>query len=476
VESQGESGLYVALSHCWGKSKIPVTDTPNLPERKKGIQFQSLPKTFQDAIVVTRRLGYQYLWIDSLCIVQDSPSDWEREASLMGAYYGQAHLTLSATSADGDHVGFLNPRTPGVSASVELTLALPNSEIGRICIALEPPNAVAGAFYRNVEQSPINKRAWILQERALSRRILHFGKEQIFWECGSFALSEDGSSQSRSLGGLHRGFGANMWLMDGQPAWPTSDVGRIRRLVQFEWQKLIREYTKRSLTNPSDKLPAISGLARQIPAMFETEYCAGLWESGVRHDLDWVTSEPSEPLDMYRAPSWSWAAVDSPVSFTDERSLKKKTAIFEVERVNVHLLGEDRYGQVKSASLMLHSHLLYLNSTRRTFKFCNRDDDETDDPLEEATGGIQRPELEITDNAGRVVGWFAPDRNLPAPEVLPCLILYHCRDKEDGEHYSVIFLEPVDLGKSPQIFQRLGMGNIWDIDIEEGQRQSLVLV
>src|SRR5436305_14453620 len=78
VESQGESGLYVALSHCWGKSKIPVTDTPNLLERKKGIQFQSLPKTFQDAIVVTRRLGYQYLWIDSLCIVQDSHRDWER--------------------------------------------------------------------------------------------------------------------------------------------------------------------------------------------------------------------------------------------------------------------------------------------------------------------------------------------------------------------------------------------------------------
>lgn len=233
VESRGESGLYIVLSHCWGKSKTLVTDTSTLPERKSGIEFQLLPKTFQDAIVITRRLGYQYLWIDSLCIVQDSHSDWEREASLMGAYYGQAHLTISATSADGDHIGFLNARTPRVSASVELTLALPNSEIGRIYITLEPPNAVAGAFYRNVERSPTNKRAWILQERALSRRILHFGKEQIFWECGGFALSEDGSSHSQSLGGLQRGFGANLWLMDGRYGSPTSDVGHIGNLVRF---------------------------------------------------------------------------------------------------------------------------------------------------------------------------------------------------------------------------------------------------
>ena len=453
-----------------------MTDTSTLPERKNGIEFQSLPKTFQDAIVITRRLGYQYLWIDSLCIVQDSHSDWEREASSMGAYYGQAHLTISATSADGDHIGFLNARTPRVSASVELTLALPNSEIGRIYIALEPPNAVAGAFYRNIERSPTNKRAWILQERALSRRILHFGKEQIFWECGSFALSEDGSSHSQSLGGLQRGFGANLWLMDGRYGSPTSDVGHIRNLVRFEWQKLVREYTKRGLTKPSDKLPAISGLARQAPAIFNTKYCAGLWESGVRHDLDWVVSGPSEPLDTYRAPSWSWAAVDSPVSFTDERSLHKKTPIFEVENIDVELLGEDEYGQVKSASLTLHSHLLSLNSTQRAFKFRDRDEDETGATLEGLTRGIQKSELEVTDKAGKVVGWFMPDRTLPAPEVLPCLILYHCRDKYDEEYYSVIFLEPVKFESSPQIFRRFGKGSVWDVDIEEVQRQSLVLV
>lgn len=236
------------------------------------------------------------------------------------------------------------------------------------------------------------------------------------------------------------------------------------------------EYTKRGLTKPSDKLPAISGLARQVPAIFNTKYCAGLWESGVRHDLDWVVSGPSEPLDTYRAPSWSWAAVDSPVSFTDERSLHKKTPIFEVENIDVELLGEDEYGQVKSASLTLHSHLLSLNSTQRAFKFRDRDEDETGATLEGLTRGIQQSELEVTDKAGKVVGWFMPDRTLPAPEVLPCLTLYHCRDKYDEEYYSAIFLEPVKFESSPQIFRRFGKGSVWDVDIEEVRRQSLVLV
>jgi hypothetical protein len=238
----------------------------------------------------------------------------------------------------------------------------------------------------------------------------------------------------------------------------------------------VGEYTKRSLTNPSDKLPAISGLARRIPAMLHTKYCAGLWESGVRHDLDWVALEPSEPLDRYRAPSWSWAAVNSPVSFTDERSLNKKTPIFEVENIDVELLGEDEYGQIKTASLTLQGHLVSLNSTRRAFKFRNRDEDEADDTVEEVTKGIHRSELEVTDKAGKVVGWFTPDRTLLAPEVLLCLFLYHCRDKYDDEYYSVIFLEPVDFENSPQIFRRLGKGSVWDTDIEEVRRHSLLLV
>ena len=476
VESQGESSQYVALSHCWGKSKTVVTDTCTLSSRKKGIEFCSLPKTFQDAIMVTRRLGYRYIWIDSLCIVQDSQSDWQREAAMMGDYYGQAHLTISATSADGDHVGFLNARTPGTSNPVKLTLDLPNGEIGTIFVALGPPNAVANAFYRNVERSPINTRAWILQERALSPRILHYGKEQIFWECRSFELSEDGSIHSRGLSGLQRGFGAKLWMLTDSDHGPRTSDARYENMIRFEWQTLVEVYTKRNLTKPSDKLPAISGLAHRVPAIFRTKYCAGLWESGVRHSLDWIASNPSEPLEEYRAPSWSWAAVDSKVSFTDERSLNEKTPVFAFEKVDVELLSEDEYGQIKSASLTVRGHLLSLNSTQKPFFFRNKDEDEVDALHEDPARATKPVQLEVTDTTGGVVGWVAPDRTHPAPEVLACLILYHCRDKYNEEYYSAIFLEAVSPENSPTYFRRFGRGSVWDINIEPAREQSILLV
>jgi hypothetical protein len=476
VESQGETSQYVALSHCWGKSKTVVTDTCTLSSRKKGIEFCSLPKTFQDAITVTRRLGYRYLWIDSLCIVQDSHSDWQREAAMMGDYYGQAHLTISATSADGDHVGFLNTRTPDTSNPVNLMLDLPNGEIGTISVVLRPANAVASAFYRNVEQSPTNTRAWILQERALSPRILHYGKEQTFWECRSFELSEDGSIHSRGLSGPQRGFGAKLWMLTDSGHGPRTDDARYENMIRYEWQTLVEAYAKRKLTKPSDKLPAISGLAHRAPAVFRTKYCAGLWESGVRHSLDWVVSNPSEPLEEYRAPSWSWAAVDSEVSFTDERSLNEKTPVFAVEKVDVELLSEDEYGQIKSASLTVRGYLLSLNSTQKPFFFQNKDEDEVGGLLEDPTRTTNPVQLEVTGTKGGVVGWVAPDRTLPTQKVLSCLILYRCRDKYDEEYYSTIFLEAVDPENNPTRFRRFGRGSVWDIDIDSAREQSIVLI
>jgi Heterokaryon incompatibility protein (HET) len=473
VEPQGESGLYVALSHCWGKSRTVVTDTSTLSERKEGIEFFSLPKTFQDALMVTRRLGYRYLWIDSLCILQDSQSDWQREASRMGNYYGQAQLTISATNADGDHAGFLKSRTSSVLTPVELNLTLPNGGTGKIFVALEPPNAVASAFYRNVEQSPTKQRAWIFQERVLSPRILHFGKDQIFWECGSFTLSEDGSRHSQSLGGLQRGFGTNLWLTDPRYGPSMTDASHIRTLIRYEWLKLVMEYTKRSLTNPSDKLPAISGLAHKAPEMFRTQYCAGLWESGVRHNLDWIASKPSEPLKEYRAPSWSWAAVDGPVSFTDERSLNRKMATFGIENISVELLSEDEYGQIRAASLTLCGYFLSVNSTQKPFLFRDRDEDETG---EDTASAIHSCEFEVTDKAGNVIGWSAPDRIYPAPKVFSCLPLYHCKDKYDDEYYSALFLEAVDLESSPHCFRRFGRGSIWNVNFQEMKKQVLVII
>ncbi len=326
---------------------------------------------------------------------------------MTGYYCGQAHLTISATSADGDHVGFLHIRAPDLLPPVRLTLALPNGKTGTVFVTLEPNQRIlARAFYRNVERSTINTRAWILQERVLSSRILHYGEEQIFLEYASFELSEDGHERSRSAG-LQRGFGANFWLTDsryGTRSIEDEDPKHKENMLRYEWQGLVQEYTKRKLTKSSDKLPAISCLAHHASATFGTKYCVDMWESGMRHALDWLVQEPLEPIEEYRAPSWSWAAVEGPVAFIDERTLAEKNPVFEIEKIVVSLLGEDKYGQVKSGSLSLQGYLMPAIATQREYLYRDMDADETGAALVDPSipSGLR---FEILNTAGKLLGW-----------------------------------------------------------------------
>jgi len=102
-QTGGRRGRYTALSHRWGAKHPLTTITANLEEHQRRIPLEKLPQTFQDAIELTRRLGIRYIWIDSLCIVQDDASDWADESKQMGTIYERSYLTIAATSApDGD--------------------------------------------------------------------------------------------------------------------------------------------------------------------------------------------------------------------------------------------------------------------------------------------------------------------------------------------------------------------------------------
>lgn len=160
---------YTALSHCWGPSiregtPVPrpwVTTSDNLDDRmKKGFSVVDLPDTFRDAIIVTRKLGKRYLWIDSLCIKQGDIKDWEAEAGKMQNVFRGAYCTIAATSATHSGEGFLNRQCFEYAHS-------------------DPEN-----FKVDVLEGTLNQRAWVFQERALSRRIIHFTNRQTYWECG----------------------------------------------------------------------------------------------------------------------------------------------------------------------------------------------------------------------------------------------------------------------------------------------------
>jgi hypothetical protein len=176
---------YVALSHCWGDLPAEVKETfcsstRNISSRQEGFSINDLPKTFQDAIRVTRELGQQYLWIDSLCILQGDEEDWQRESKLMEGVFSSAYCVIAASSAINSKAGFLER----IVTSRYVTIA---DAVGRWIYVCEDMDD----FENDVDGALLNTRGWVLQERALSRRTIHFSANHTYWECGGGVCCEN---------------------------------------------------------------------------------------------------------------------------------------------------------------------------------------------------------------------------------------------------------------------------------------------
>lgn len=183
---------YIALSHCWGKaltcrlvSGIVPDDhsqSISLKAPQAGIPIQRLSKTYQDAIAVARRLQVRYLWIDSLCILQDSLKDWKAESVRMGEVYQNAFCTLAATDSEDGRGGLFRNRRPSLAQPLIVT---PNWSAQQSFVVV-PVNV----WGETVSESKLSHRAWALQERLLSPRVIHFSHAQVFWEGNSFDCCE----------------------------------------------------------------------------------------------------------------------------------------------------------------------------------------------------------------------------------------------------------------------------------------------
>ncbi|KAI8715249.1 HET domain-containing protein [Fusarium sp. LHS14.1] len=199
IEVDGRLMDYLALSHRWGGAKIFRTTQANLKAQKAGIDLEKLCTTFRDALKMTSKLGYQYIWIDSLCIVQDSPEDWAKEAARMAMVYMNAALTLAAACAISGDMGLFQQRNP---VRVRMTYqGLSTDDKGN-----SPEKYYflkTKSFREEVTDGSLNSRGWCLQERWLSRRTVHFGHTQRFWECQSTMIEERFPSDDR---GEHQGY------------------------------------------------------------------------------------------------------------------------------------------------------------------------------------------------------------------------------------------------------------------------------
>jgi hypothetical protein len=364
VEPCGAHGKYTALSHRWGKSITPFATTrTNLEVYRESILIEDLPKSFQDAIIVTRRLGLRYLWIDALSICQDDGPEWERESSMMASIYADAYLVIAATGTTNDHQGLFFSRTLPVYESFEYSKNGVTGTINAFAISKDG-RAAEKSIYCDMHEQPLSARSWVLQERILASRTLHFASEQIFFECDTHARSEDGFKMSGRLNDIH------------QEAKPRSQKSSDRnsgdalfRGSSF-WYLMLWDYSKRRLTKSSDKLPALSGLARIVGGQLGDKYVAGLWRSTLLEGMLWqavgthhgATSAPPE----YRAPSWSWASIDGlaanlglgkQATFIREEPKPEWIDVGTVLDCHVELKGENPYGEVTSGWVRIRAPL-----------------------------------------------------------------------------------------------------------------------
>lgn len=307
----GMHGRYTALSHCWGAVKTLTTTRATIDARKSGMQVSSMPRSFRDAVTVTRKLGIKYLWIDSLCIVQDDLKDWEIESSKMGMVYRNSFLTISAASAANSHEGFLIPRSPHDHLTCDIKMCSDEHNGDHGILTVIWPEQSRG-------YEIIGTRAWTAQELILSPRVLHYTtadhvQGQMVWECQNSSIQEDGH--------VEQGFGlyssSIKRILDLTAAEGAVCELRAGLTIYQQWYHIVRQYVLRDLTHGSDKLPALSGLAKFVQSRVQDKYLAGLWEKDLAAGLLWApfhVQDLAKPA-RYRAPSWSWASVDGPIFY-----------------------------------------------------------------------------------------------------------------------------------------------------------------
>ena len=363
TKSSNVNRPYAALSHCWGLSQPFITTSETLEERKQGISITVLPQTYQDAIKIARTLGLRYLWIDSLCIIQNDTQDWQREAAKMAAVYRDANIVIGASNASADSEGFLCKRdADGISIGNQLQASLLPPETERLSSTSEP-----------VKAEPLNARAWTLQERYLPRRMISYGRNKVFWECSEMAASEDGDFVPRDgdrLGLVTKTAGIEKSIrgISGQSPGDTKDTN------YFDWYETVKEYTSRHITKKVDRLPALAGLAKAVYEKAGDAYLAGIWQRGLIEGLLWCRAQDHVLTKPdYRAPSWSWASLDGIVNFTiynfyDRCTWKYMMANFEFTATYVDSFleptGEDLFGGIKNGWIRLKAPLFPITSIK----------------------------------------------------------------------------------------------------------------
>ncbi|OCK75987.1 HET-domain-containing protein [Lepidopterella palustris CBS 459.81] len=363
TESEKPNGPYATMSHCWGPnpSFMRLTAT-NVEGMLNGISTEQLPENFRNAIEICRRLKLKYLWIDSLCIIQsgkDSENDWLHHLTAMRSIYSNCIINIAATRASNANESCYAERNPE-----HIRPQIVQCRQSRLS-GVEPHLLVyVQLAIRGRQLTPLGSRGWVLQERILSPRVLHFGAKQVFWEC---------SQSHNNCEAYPDGF-----LCINNPCapfeLPSKDAAPSNAHYEL-WQELIRNYAACSLTYPEpDKFAAFAGVAEHMASIFQEDYVAGFFRSELPEALLWFVVRETIPLrspanssTKYQAPSWSWASTNVPINmhrdYLRKHSLHnlEPTSLATVLGFRVDLVDPDnKFGQLLCAELTLKGRVVDL--------------------------------------------------------------------------------------------------------------------
>lgn len=345
---------YTALSHCWGTEKPPCLMTRENIDTyaTKGIPWDEIPLTFRDAILYTKRLEIDYIWIDTMCIIQQDGEDWGQESTRMFQYYSNAYITLGSTFATNCNEGFFSQK-PNISSRLHLLDVKFRGAILPLYISRDDAQAYDLAHHEgswNIVQRlgkafQLFQRSWVFQERLVSPRLLFFTEKQLVFECYEgrwFQETPAPTKISRKM--TYKNLLNNMSSEEAEGLWTD----------------ILGAYGTLKITHATDKLPAIAAVAKQFLSYQslqhtpEHEYLCGLRKSHLHMDLSWhaefrnaIDFDTKGEPEPYLAPSWSWASVPQETTYGAHalKNVRKTSAITLMEE-HVEFAAGDRFGQV----------------------------------------------------------------------------------------------------------------------------------
>ncbi|KAK2773112.1 heterokaryon incompatibility protein [Colletotrichum kahawae] len=305
LESRGRKGTFCALSYCWGTGEHNVKTTKdNYDQHVKSIKWGSMPQTFKDAIEITRETGVRYLWIDSLCIIQDDKSDWAAESSRMSAVYETAYLVIAASGASDPSEGCFSSK-PRCPVAVEIPYESSSGTDGAtVCISLRNPDNDRPAF------GPLNQRGWALQETHLARRTVYYMPGGMCWKCKMLQCTERSNEDFE---------------------------------YYDDWDSILQQYSSQNLTIRTDRLPALQGLANAYQERSQDRYYIGIFGSDLPGHLLWMM-ECEQTEETFNWPTWSWASKEGSKVFMTTQvdtavNISHPRICFDEESSALHILG-----------------------------------------------------------------------------------------------------------------------------------------